>query len=43
MPQLVDLVNRSLQTLGTRTTVTAAELAANGSNEAIQALSLIHI
>src|SRR5215471_16758366 len=37
MPQLVDLVNRSLQTLGTRTTVTATELANNSSNEAIQA------
>src|SRR5215471_18717084 len=37
MPQLVDLVNRSLQTLGTRTTVTSTELANNSSNEAIQA------
>lgn len=34
----VDLVNEALQKLGTRTTVTAAQLAANtGSNEAIQA------
>ncbi len=32
-----DVVNRALQTIGTRTTVTDAELAAGGSNEAIQA------
>lgn len=38
MTALVDIVNRALQDpVGTRTTVTAAELAANGSNEAIQA------
>ena len=33
----VDMVNRALQSFGSRTTVTAAELATNGSNEAIQA------
>lgn len=33
----VDIVNRSLQTIGTRTTVTTAELANNDTNEAIQA------
>lgn len=32
-----DIVNRALQSLGTRTTVTDAELAANSTNEAIQA------
>src|SRR5256885_4471094 len=32
-----DIVNRALQTIGTRTTVTDAELATNASNEAIQA------
>jgi hypothetical protein len=32
-----DIVNRALQTIGTRTTVTDAELAANDTNEAIQA------
>lgn len=32
-----DLVNRALQTFGTRTTVTASELANNSTNEAIQA------
>jgi hypothetical protein len=38
MPAQVDMVNEALQKLGTRTTVTAAQLAANtGSNEAIQA------
>ena len=37
MPSNTDIVNRALQTFGTRTTVTDAELAANGSNEAIQA------
>lgn len=33
----VDIVNRALQTVGTRTTVSASELANNSSNEAIQA------
>lgn len=37
MTTLVDIVNRSLQVPGTRTTVTSAELAGNLSNEAIQA------
>jgi len=37
MTAKVDMVNRALQTFGSRTTVTAAELASNGSNEAIQA------
>ena len=32
-----DIVNRALQVLGTRTTVSDSELATNGSNEAIQA------
>lgn len=32
-----DIVNRGLQAIGTRTTVTTAELAANSTNEAIQA------
>ena len=32
-----DIVNRALQVIGTRTTVTDAELAANSTNEAIQA------
>ena len=36
MTALVDLCNRSLQVIGTRTTVTSAELLANSSNEAIQ-------
>lgn len=40
MTALVDLCNRALQALGTRTTVTAAELSAQTSNEAIQ-LNLI--
>src|SRR3974390_2886951 len=35
--QPVDVVNRALQILGTRTTVTATELASNSTNEAIQA------
>src|SRR3974377_376520 len=35
--QQVDVVNRALQTLGTRTTVTATELTNNSTNEAIQA------
>lgn len=33
----VDIVNRALQTIGTRTTVTAGQLAANSNNESIQA------
>jgi hypothetical protein len=37
MTAKVDIVNRALQALGTRTTVTAAELAGNTTNEAIQA------
>lgn len=37
MTQYADIVNRSLQLLGTRTTVTQAELTAQSSNEAIQA------
>lgn len=37
MTNQTDMVNRALQTYGSRTTVTAAELATNGSNEAIQA------
>jgi len=37
MTTTVDLVNRALAVLGTRTTVTAAELTNNSSNEAIQA------
>jgi hypothetical protein len=37
MTATVDIVNRSLQVPGTRTTVTAAELLAGSSNEAIQA------
>src|SRR3974377_133990 len=37
MSQKVDIVNLALQSLGTRTTVTAAGLAGGGSNEAIQA------
>ena len=36
MTALVDLCNRALQVIGTRTTVTSAELLANSSNEAIQ-------
>jgi hypothetical protein len=42
MPAQVDMVNRALQTFGSRTTVTAAELGSNGSNEAIQA-NLIYV
>jgi hypothetical protein len=42
MTQMVDIVNRALSTIGTRTTVTAAELAASSTNEAIQA-NLIYI
>jgi len=37
MTAQVDIYNRALQSIGTRTTVTAAEIANNGSNEAIQA------
>jgi hypothetical protein len=36
MTAQVDMVNRALQTWGSRTTVTAAQLAGNTSNEAIQ-------
>jgi hypothetical protein len=36
MTQVVDIINRALQQIGTRTTVTAGELAANSTNEAIQ-------
>ena len=36
MTTLADICNRALQTFGTRTTVTTAELNSNGSNEAIQ-------
>lgn len=37
MTSVTDIVNRALQTIGTRTTVTDAELLANSTNEAIQA------
>jgi len=37
MTTVTDIVNRALQTIGTRTTVTASELANNDTNEAIQA------
>ena len=37
MTTKTDIINRALQTIGTRTTVTDAELVANSSNEAIQA------
>ncbi len=37
MTSNTDVVNRALQTVGTRTTVTDAELANNSTNEAIQA------
>lgn len=37
MTSTVDIVNRALQHLGTRTTVTSAELSAESTNEAIQA------
>lgn len=37
MTTVADIINRGLQPLGTRTNVTAAELLANTSNEAIQA------
>lgn len=42
MTAQVDVVNRALGALGTRTTITAAELATSGSNEAIQA-NLIYV
>src|SRR5260370_884413 len=42
MTAQVDIVNRALSSIGTRTTVTAAELASSGSNEAIQA-NLIYV
>lgn len=41
MTSVVDIYNRVLQTIGTRTTVTAAEIAAESTNEAIQ-LNLIY-
>src|SRR5437879_5931881 len=41
MTSVTDVVNRALQTIGTRTTVTDAELANNTSNEAIQANLII--
>lgn len=37
MVAMVDMVNESLQNMGTRTTITAAQLAANSNNESIQA------
>jgi hypothetical protein len=37
MTSVTDIVNRALQKIGTRTTVTDAELAGNTTNEAIQA------
>lgn len=37
MTSVVDIINRALQTFGTRTTVTSAEFAALSTNEAIQA------
>jgi hypothetical protein len=37
MTSIVDIVNRALQTFGALTTVTSAQLAANSTNEAIQA------
>lgn len=44
MTTVVDIINRALQMLGTRTNVDAAELAAETSNEAIQAnLSVTNI
>lgn len=41
MTSPTDIVNRALQTLGTRTTVTDAELAGNLTNEAIQSNIII--
>src|SRR5574337_739923 len=43
MTTSTDIVNRALQVLGTRTTVTDAELAGNLTNEAIQANLLIDV
>lgn len=37
MTTLVDITNRTLQKIGTRTTITATELANNSTNESIQA------
>lgn len=37
MTAVVDIINRALQTIGTRTTITASELTNQSSNEAIQA------
>lgn len=37
MTTVTEIVNRAMQSIGTRTTVTDAELAANSTNEAIQA------
>lgn len=37
MTTTADIINRALQAIGTRTTITAAELVAQSSNEAIQA------
>lgn len=37
MTTVVDIINRGLQAIGTRTTITAGELVAQSSNEAIQA------
>lgn len=37
MTTVVDIINRALQSIGTRTTVSAAELEAGSSNEAVQA------
>lgn len=42
MADITSIVNRALGSFGSRTTVTAAELASNGSNEAIQA-NLIYL
>lgn len=42
MPVNVDIINRALQVVGTRTSVTGAELADNSTNEAIQA-NLIYV
>lgn len=41
MTTVVDIVNRALQTIGTRTTVTALELANQSTNEAIQAMLIL--
>src|SRR6266436_725408 len=42
MTAQVDMVNRALQTWGSRTTITAAQLAAQSNNEAIQ-FNIIYI